>query len=125
MADCSTTTGNRNDLTAKKAAWLLWYIPAAVVLLGSFWARGRPWLWIPAFLVMGGGCLANANGCGRLHRYFTGPLYILAALYVALSTLGLVRLNPGLFLLIVFGASCVAVCLEMPFGRYRRKEGSG
>ena len=73
---------------------------------------------------MGGGCLANAKGCGRLHCYFTGPLYILAALYVALSTLGLVRLNPGLFLLIVFGASCVAVCLEMPFGRYKRKEGS-
>ena len=64
MAEYCTTTGNRNDLTARKAAWLLWYTPAAVVLLGWFWARGRPWLWVPAFLVMGGGCLANPRDAG-------------------------------------------------------------
>ena len=33
----------------------------------------------------GEGCLANATRCGRVHCYFTGPLYILAALYAALS----------------------------------------
>src|SRR5262249_16343275 len=124
MADCCTVTDNRNDLTIKKAAWLLWYIPAAAVLLGSFWAQGRPWIWTPAFAVMGVGCVANAKRCGRLHCYVTGPLYILAALSVALSKLGLVRLNPGPFVLIVLGASCIAVSLEMPFGRYKRKEGS-
>ena len=121
MAECCPTNANRNDLIANKAAWLLWYVPAAAVLVGSFWARGRVWLWIPSFLVMGGACLANASRCGRLHCYVTGPLYILAAVYVALFASDVVRLNSGLFLLIVLGASCIAVCLEAPFGRYKRK----
>ena len=123
MTECCPTNASWNDLTAKKSAWLLWYIPAAAIAVGSFWTPARAWLWIPAFLVMGGGCLANAIRCGRLHCYLTGPLFILAVLYVALSVFGVVPLHPGLFLLIVLGASCLAVCLEMPFGRYRRKEG--
>ena len=71
----------------------------------------------------GGDCVANATGCGRLHCYFTGPLYILSALYIVLYVLGIVPLNPSLFLLIVLGASCIAFVLEIPFGRYKRKEG--
>ncbi len=121
MTGCCTTAEKANDLISKKAAWLLWYIPAAAVLFGSFWAQARAWLRIPAFLVMGAGCLANATRCGRLHCYLTGPVYILAALYVALSLFGVIHLNPGLFLLIVLGASCLAVCLEAPFGRYKAK----
>jgi len=61
MAECCPTNANRNDLTANKAVWLLWYVRAAAVLVGSFWAQGRVWLWIPSFLVMGGACLANAS----------------------------------------------------------------
>ena len=57
----------------------------------------------------------------RLHCYVTGPLYILAALYVALFALDIVPLNSGLFLLIVLGATCIALCLEAPFGRYKHK----
>ncbi len=106
MTGCCTTAEKANDLISKKAAWLLWYIPAAAVLFG---------------FVMGAGCLANATRCGRLHCYLTGPVYILAALYVALSLFGVIHLNPGLFLLIVLGASCLAVCLEAPFGRYKAK----
>jgi len=124
MADCCATDCNPKDLTTRKTAWLLWCLPSAGVLVGFFWAEGRAWIWIPAFLVMGGGCLANANRCGRLHCYFTGPLYILAALYVALSMFGIVRLNPGLFLLIVLGVSCAALVLETPFGRYKHKPNS-
>jgi hypothetical protein len=122
MTGCCTTTEKASDLINKKAAWLLWYIPAAAVLFGFFWAQARAWLWIPAFLVMGTGCLANATRCGRLHCYVLGPMYILAALYIALSLFGVIRLNPGIFLLIVLGASCIAVCLEIPFGRYKAKE---
>ena len=62
-------------------------------------------MWVPAFVVMGVGCLANAAQCGRIHCYFTGPLYLLAAVFVALSALGVVSLHPGLVLLIVLGAS--------------------
>lgn len=36
-------------------------------------------MWTPALLVAGVGCVANAARCGRLHCYFTGPLFLLAA----------------------------------------------
>ena len=108
------------DLTGRKTAWLLWYLPIAILVVGLNWQRGRLWLWIPAFVVMGVGCLVNAARCGRTHCYFTGPLFLLAAVFVAVSPLGIVTLHPGLFLLIVLGASCVALCAEIPLGTYRK-----
>jgi hypothetical protein len=107
------------DLTGRKSAWLLWYLPIALVIVGSSWNRGRVWLWVPAFVVMGLGCLANAARCGRIHCYVTGPLFLLAAVFVALSAFGIVPLHPGVFLLVVFGATCLALCAEIPLGRYR------
>jgi hypothetical protein len=109
-----------NDLTGGWAAWFLWYVPILFVIVGSSWSRGRVWLWVPAFAVMGAGCLANAVRCGRIHCYVTGPLFLLAAVFVALSGLGVVSLHPGLFLLIVLGAGCLALCAEIPLGRYRK-----
>ena len=108
-----------NDLTARKSAWLLWYLPIVLVIVGSSWNRGRVWLWVPAFVVMGVGCLLNAARCGRTHCYVTGPLFLLAAVYVALSAFGIVPLHPGLFLLVVLGACCLAMCAEIPLGSYR------
>jgi hypothetical protein len=98
-----TNECSAKDLTGRRTAWFLWYAPIIVVIGGSGWSRGRAWLWIPAFLVMGIGCLANAARCGRIHCYVTGPLFPLAAVYVALSGFGIVPLHPGLFLLVVFG----------------------
>jgi len=108
-----------NDLTARKSAWLLWYLPIVLVIVGSSWNRGRVWLWVPAFVVMDVGCLLNAARCGRTHCYVTGPLFLLAAVYVALSAFGIVPLHPGLFLLVVLGACCLAMCAEIPLGSYR------
>ena len=34
MAECCPTNANRNDLIANKAAWLLWYVPAACSIRG-------------------------------------------------------------------------------------------
>ena len=79
------------------------------------------WLWVPAFVVMGVGCLANAARCGRTHCYVTGPLFLLAAVYVALSAFGIVALHPNLFLLVVFGACCLAMFAEIPLGKYRSR----
>jgi hypothetical protein len=109
------------DLTGQKAAWVLWYLPIILLVVGLNWDRGRVWLWTPAFVVMGLGCLANAARCGRIHCYFTGPLYLLAAAFVALSALGVATLHPSLFLLIVLGACCVALCVEIPLGKYRKR----
>jgi hypothetical protein len=114
-----STQCSARDLTGRKTAWFLWYVPILLVIVGSSWDRGRLWLWVPAFAVMGAGCLANAVRCGRTH-YVTGPLFILAAAFVALSGLGVVSLHPSLFLLIVLGACCLAQCAEIPLGRYRR-----
>jgi hypothetical protein len=72
---------------------------------------------VPAFVVMGVGCLANAARCGRTHCYITGPLFPLAPIFVALSALGVVALHGGLFLLVVFGACCLAQCVEIPLGK--------
>lgn len=109
-----------NDLTARKTAWFLWYAPILLVIVGASWSRGRVWLWVPAFAVMGAGCLANTARCGRIHCYITGPLFLLAAVFVALSAFGIVVLHPNLFLLVVFGACCLGHCAEIPLGRYRR-----
>jgi hypothetical protein len=39
---------SKNDLTGRKSAWLLWYLPIVLVIIGSSWNRGRAWLWVPA-----------------------------------------------------------------------------
>jgi len=36
-----------------------------------------------AFLIMGLACIANARRCGRVHCYFTGPLFLLSAVLSA------------------------------------------
>ena len=109
------------DLTGRRTAWLVWYIPTILVIVGSSWNRGRVWLWVPAFLVMGVGCLVNAARCRRTHCYITAPLFLLAAVYVAVSAFGVVPLHSGLFLLVVFGACCLAGCAEIPLGKYRSR----
>ena len=71
---CDDDSKNTRDLTASPAAYLLWYVPIAAIIAGSFWTPGRDWLWASAFAVMGIGCVVNASRCQRLHCYFTGPL---------------------------------------------------
>jgi hypothetical protein len=69
---------------------------------------------------MGIGCLANAARCGRTHCYITAPLFLLAAGFVALSAFGVVSLHPGRLLIVVFGVCCLAMCAEIPLGKYRK-----
>ncbi len=109
------------DLVCGKSAILLWYLPAFALIVGLNWAAARVWLWIPAFLVMGVACLVNAAGCGRLHCFVTGPVYLLAAIYVALAAFGLVPMRPNIFLLIVAGITICAFVAERPLGTYRNK----
>jgi len=86
---CGSSECSARDLR-QRTAWLFWYVPILLVIVGSNWSRGRVWLWIPAFLAMGVGCLANAARYGRTHCYITAPLFLLAAGFVALSALGVV-----------------------------------
>ncbi len=109
------------DLARGGSALLLWCLPFIALIVGLNWQKARPMLWIPAFLVIAAACIGNAARCGRRHCYVTGPVYLLAALYVALSALNLAPMRPGVFLFVVLGITAVACLAEGPFGKYKRK----
>src|ERR1700722_6607894 len=109
------------DLARGRSALLLWCLPVVALIIGLNWQRSRSVLWIPAFLIMAAACVANAARCGRRHCYVTGPVYLLAAGYVALSALNLAPMRPGIFLFVVFGITAAACLAEGPFGKYKRK----
>lgn len=74
----------RRDVTRRPLGLLLWYgVPIAVIVTAGHYLpepRLIGLVWSGAFGVMGGKCLTNALQCGRVHRYFTGPWLLLAAL---------------------------------------------
>ena len=109
-----------HDLLRGWKGFLLWCVPICAVIVGISWPKGRPWLWIAAFLVMGIACLANARRCGRLHCYLTGPLFLLAAAYVVLAEFRLVPMRAVVFVDVVSALAVLGCLAEVPFGRYRR-----
>jgi hypothetical protein len=109
------------DLVMSWKAAFLWCLPVAALIIGSYWQKGRLLLWIPAFLVMGVACLANAARCGRVHCYITGPLSLLAIGYVVLAQFRLVPMDAGYFLDSILAISILAFLLEIPLGRYRAR----
>lgn len=112
------------DLVCGPWACLFWCLPTIMLVVGFYWPVGRPWLWIPALVLAGGGCIVNAGRCGRLHCYITGPFFLLAAVYVVLAEFHIVPLQPGRFLLVVFVVSVAACLVELPLGRYTKKAGA-
>ncbi len=69
-------------------ALLGWGVPIGMIVLGGFADAWTLWLWAPAFLIMGVTCVVNASRCGRLHCYLAGPLFLVAALLLALVGAG-------------------------------------
>ncbi len=118
---CVREAGESGDLVERRIAWLVWGLPKAILVLGAFWSEARVWLWTPALLVAGTACLMNAARCGRLHCYFTGPLYLLAALATVLSGLHIVPLHWGWILGAVVGGMALAYVLEVPLGKYVKR----
>jgi hypothetical protein len=55
-----------------------------------------------------------------VHCYVTGPLALIAAVYVALSAFHVVPMQPGPFLNIILGVAVLACLAEIPFGKYRK-----
>ncbi|HEX4002881.1 MAG TPA: hypothetical protein VHX36_09535 [Candidatus Acidoferrales bacterium] len=117
----SIASSHAKDLICSGKAVFIWYVPIAALVFGASWVSARAWLWIPALLVMGIGCLANAAQCGRTHCYFTGPLYLLATVYVALAEFNVVPMNPNIFLGAVLFLTVLAYLAEFPLGKYRKK----
>ena len=110
------------DLDRGGSAVLLWYIPTAALIAGAYWRRFTLLLWIPALLIMGAACLANAARCGRLHCYVTGPLFLLAAVYVVLWGFHLVPMQLGTFLFAILAVTVLAYLAEIPLGKYRKSD---
>lgn len=110
-----------SDLARGWSAVLLWGLPVIALVVGSYYPRARLVLWIPALVVMGVACLRNAARCGRVHCYVTGPLSLLAAVYVALSDFRFVPMQPGIFLDIILAVAVLACLAEIPFGKYRKR----
>jgi hypothetical protein len=110
-----------NDLIYERMGLLVWCLPIAALVAGSSWPAARIWLWIPAFIVMGLACLANAARCGRVHCYLTGPVFLLAAVYTALSAFHWVPLHATILLDAVLALTVLAFLAEVPIGRYRKR----
>src|SRR3989442_13275288 len=117
-ANCS----QEDDLVGRKGGIWLWCVPTLALVLGLSWNAARPWLWIPALLIMGAGCVVNARRCGRLHCYATGPIFLLAAVYVILAEVHVVPLSPNCFRSCSFGSRGAGLLGGIAFGAVRRQE---
>jgi hypothetical protein len=121
---CAVETGatERADLVGdKRAYFLLWRLPWVAVVASLFIKDQslKAGIWSTAFTQMGVACIANASGCGRMHCFFTGPFYLLAAVASFLKGSGRLPIPwPALA-----GLTCLGICAlwwapERLWGKY-------
>lgn len=110
----------RRDLVGGWWAAALWGVPTVLVLIGVAVPSLRAALWIPSFTVMGVACLVNARGCGRLHCFLTGPLFLIASLATALNALEVVSVGWAAILIGTTAGTLLAYGLEWLRGKYVR-----
>jgi hypothetical protein len=120
----------KRDLVQKPDALiLLWGLPPAIMLL-SVCCAGSGWIvtitWTLSLAVMGGACLINARGCGRMHCYFTGPFFLLGAMGSLTYGVHLLPLGPHgwqyLGAVLLVGAGLFSFAPEWLWGRYRHTQ---
>lgn len=109
----------RSDLVERKARWLLWGMPYAVIIAGGFAPAGvRAWLWTGAFAVAGAACVLNAARCRRTHCYFTGPLFLILALATGLEGAGVLAIGWAWILAAALAGTAAAYRVERYLGKY-------
>lgn len=105
---------------------LLWGLPAVLMLLSATLARGGlvTLTWTVALAAMGAACLINARGCGRMHCFFTGPYFLIMAVFSLLHGAERLPLGPNGWLLLgiatAAGGFFLWIVPEWHWGRYRR-----
>jgi CDP-diglyceride synthetase len=115
----------RNDLLGSRwATWLLWIGPWALIIGSSNTANTtHTILWTGCFALSGAACLVNARRCGRRHCFYTGPLFLLAALASLLQGMGILPLGLNgwnWILCFAIAGTLLACCgLEAWLGKYR------
>lgn len=114
-----------SDLAGRRIGWLVWGVPAALLLVGIAWSAARPWLWTPSLVIAGAACLANASRCGRLHCFVTGPLFLLGALATLLDAIGVVTIDWRWVLAAVVAGTVAAYGFEWLRGKYVGAEPTG
>jgi len=113
------------DFTRGTRGLLIWGVPVAGLLLGSYLPeRYLVVLWPSALTFMGVACLVNARGCGRLHCYFTGPFFLVMAAVALLYGLGVIPLGPHgwniLGVVLLVGGVGLCCGSELLLGQYRQ-----
>jgi hypothetical protein len=118
---------SRDLLRNRLAAAALFWLPVAVLVASGFVRLEVVWrttVWVVCYATIGIGCIVNALRCGRIHCYFTGPLFLLLALLALLFGLGIAPLGRWGWNIIsaaaLVGAILFCCLLEAYFGRYRR-----
>lgn len=113
-------------LRSRWARWLLWIGPW-VLIIGTRQTGNitHTVSWAVAFTVAGVACLVNARRCGRRHCFYTGPIYLLAALASLLHGLHFLPLGQHGWDWILGAAAAVTVLtccgLEWLLGKYRTR----
>lgn len=114
---CGNASSDR-DLVCGWWAFALWCVPTLLIVIGAFLPNVRGLLWIPSFSVMGVACIVNARGCGRLHCYVTGPVFLVGALASALDAFGMAAVAWWLVLVAVAIGTLLGYSLEWIRGKY-------
>jgi hypothetical protein len=79
------------------------------------------WLWVPALVVAGSACLANASRCGRLHCFITGPLFLLAAVATLTDAASVIAIDWRWIVVMVIGGLAIGYGFEWLRGKYVRR----
>ena len=117
---------SRDVMSSRLRMALLYALPGlSIYLTGQLGDRRiLTIVWPVAFLIMGLACVANARRCGRVHCYFTGPLFLLASVLSAMHGWNVINLGPRAWDMIGFGTLVLALVLyyvpEALWGRYYR-----
>lgn len=126
MAETGSDEQRSDVMSSRLRMVLLYLLPGtAIYLTGNSGDREvAAIVWPLAFLVMGVACIANARRCGRVHCYFTGPLFLMASLLSALHGWRVVDLGPNAWQWIGYGTFALALILyfapEAIWGKYFR-----
>lgn len=117
---------SRDILRNRRTTVIVFWLPALVLVAIGFSNIASPWralVWAVALTIMGGGCLANALRCGRLHCFLTGPFFLLMAGVSLLYGLGVIHsIHEGwnvIGLVTLLGALSLWWIPELFAGRYR------
>src|SRR5215471_15605189 len=129
MRDLPSACGSpqRDVLCSGTKMFLFCCLPAFAFAVGFFVSpTARTALWTLSLGFMGTLCLLNASRCGRVHCYFTGPLFILGAVASLGYGLGLLPLGASgwkwICAVTVIGGIALTCIPELVLGRYRRNE---